>query len=158
MHYIIIWAYDFRLLIIIGNNAEKVSSDISKESDGSGIPSNINQLTIEYNFFLILTEQILKKPPKFSEITFLFIPFAHQYHNIGSALNVGIEDLMTSPLASEFKVILVFHRWIASNKEVTWKKMIQVCQDYPAELAKAKAELITFLSSERARESYLQCQ
>ena len=102
---------------------------------------------------MILTEQILKKPPKFSDVTFLFIPFAHQYHIIGSALNVGIEDLMTSPLAAEFKVILLFHRWIASNKEVTWKKIIQVCQYYPAELGKAEAEIITFLSSEHACES-----
>ena len=62
---------------------------------------------------------------------------------------------MTSPIAADQKVILIFHRWIASNKEVTWKKMIQVCQDYPNELGKAKAELITFLSSERARVTYL---
>ena len=71
---------------------------------------------------------------------------------------MGIEDLIASPLAAEFKVILLFHRWIASNKEVTWKKMIQVCQYYPNELGKAEAELITFLSSERAHESYLQYQ
>ena len=62
---------------------------------------------------------------------------------------------MTSPIAADQKVILTFHRWIASNKEVTWEKMIQVCQDYPNELGKAKAELITFLSSERARVTYL---
>ena len=31
----------------VGNNAGKVSSDIPEEADGSGIPSNINQLTIE---------------------------------------------------------------------------------------------------------------
>ena len=65
---------------------------------------------------------------------------------------------MTSPIAADQKVILTFHRWIASNKEVTWKKMIQVCRDYPNELGKAGAELKSFLSSERARESYLQCQ
>ena len=93
-----------------------------------------------------------------SDLTRLFKPYAHQYHIIGSALNVGIEDLMTSPIAADQKVILIFRRWIASNEEVTWKKMIQVCQDYPNEFGKAKAELITFLSSERARESYLQCQ
>ena len=62
---------------------------------------------------------------------------------------------MTSPIAADQKVILIFHRWIASNKKVTWEKMIQVCQDYPNELGKAKAELITFLSSERARVTYL---
>ena len=93
-----------------------------------------------------------------SDLTRLFKPYAHQYHIIGSALNVGIEDLMTSPIAADQKVILIFHRWIASNKEVTWKKMIQVCQYYPNELGKAEAELITFLSSERAHESYLQYQ
>ena len=31
----------------VGNNAGKVSSDIPEEPDDSGIPSNINQLTIE---------------------------------------------------------------------------------------------------------------
>ena len=105
-----------------------------------------------------LTEQILKKPPGISDLTRIFKPYAHQYHIIGSALNVGIEDLMTTPIAADQKVILTFHRWIASNKEVTWKKMIQVCQDYPDELGKAEAELKSFLSSERARESYVQCQ
>ena len=90
-----------------------------------------------------------------SDLTRLFKPYAHQYHIIGSALNVGIEDLMTSPIAADQKVILIFQRWIASNKEVTWEKMIQVCQDYPDELGKAEAKLITFLSSERARKSYL---
>ena len=67
-------------------------------------------------------------------------------------------DLMNSSKSAGEKVMLVFQRWIASNKEVIWKKMIQVCQDYPAELGKAKAELKSFLSSERACESYLQCQ
>ena len=31
----------------VGNNAGKFSNDIPEEADGSGIPSNINQLTIE---------------------------------------------------------------------------------------------------------------
>ena len=31
----------------VGNNAGKVSSYIPEEADGSGIPSNINQLAIE---------------------------------------------------------------------------------------------------------------
>ena len=60
---------------------------------------------------------------------------------------------MTSPLAAEFKVIILFHKWIASNKEVTWKKMIQVCQDYPTDLGEAEAELQAFLSLEHACES-----
>ena len=67
-------------------------------------------------------------------------------------------DLMTSPIAADQKVILIFHRWIALNKEVTWKKMIQVCQDYPDELGKAEVELKSFLSSERARLTYLEQQ
>ena len=67
-------------------------------------------------------------------------------------------DLMNSSKSAGEKVMLVFQRWIASNKEVTWKKMIQVCQDYPTELGKAEAQLKLFLSSERARVSYLQCQ
>ena len=90
-----------------------------------------------------------------SDLIRIFRPYSHQYHIIGSALNVGIKDLMTSPIAADQKVILIFHRWIALNKEVTWKKMIQVCQDYPDELGKAEVELKSFLSSERARVTYL---
>ena len=95
-----------------------------------------------------------------SDLIRIFKPYSHQYYIIGSALNVGIEDLMTSPIAADQKVILIFHRWIALNKEVTWKKMIQVCQDYPYpnELGKAEVELKSFLSSERARLTYLKQQ
>ena len=93
-----------------------------------------------------------------SDLIRIFKPYSHQYYIIGSALNVGIEDLMTSPIAADQKVILIFHRWIVSNKEVTWEKMIQVCQDYPDELGKAEVELKSFLSSERARLTYLEQQ
>ena len=104
---------------------------------------------------IIPTVQILKKPPGISDLTRIFKPYAHQYHIIGSALEVGIGDLMTSPIAADQKVILVFHRWIASNKEVTWEKMLEVCNDYPNELGKAKDNLILFLKSEWAHESHL---
>ena len=110
------------------------------------------------NFILILAEQIFDKRPKEKDLTRIFLPDAHQYYIIGSALEVNVADLMDSSKSAGERVMLVFQRWIASNKEVTWKKILEVCQDYPAELGKAEAELKSFLSSERARESYLQCQ
>lgn len=43
---------------------------------------------------------------------------------------------------------LVFKRWIDSGKNVTWEKMMQVCDDFPDQLGKAKNALSKFLSSE----------
>ena len=43
----------------------------------------------------------------------------------------------------------VFSRWIKSSKEVTWIKVLQVCEDYPKQLGQAKAEVKGFLSKMR---------
>ena len=104
---------------------------------------------------IIPTVQILKKPPKKADLNRIFRPHANHYDIIGIALGVGVVDLMTSQSQNGEKLILVFEGWIASNNEVTWEKMLEVCKDYPNELGKAKNDLIIFLKSERARKSYL---
>ena len=48
IHYVIInFVHMTFVYSNVGNFAGKVSSDVPEEADGSGIPSNINQLTIE---------------------------------------------------------------------------------------------------------------
>ena len=42
-----------------------------------------------------------------------------------------------------------------SNKEVTWRKVLQVCEDYPAKFGQVKADVVKFLNSDRACDEYL---
>ena len=67
-------------------------------------------------------------------------------------------DLMDSSSSADQKVMLVFQRWIASDNEVTWEKILEVCQDYPDKFGKAETELRKFLSTERAHKKYLKNQ
>ena len=74
---------------------------------------------------------------------------------IGTALDVEVDDLLPYPEATTNNLIQVFKRWIDSNNDVTWSNILQVCEDYPDELGKAKVDLKGFLSSDRARDKYL---
>ena len=57
-------------------------------------------------------------------------------------------------MSASDKLILVFQRWIDSDNDVTWRKVLQVCEDFPEELGQAKAEVEGFLSSDRAHSKY----
>ena len=58
-----------------------------------------------------------------------------------------MSDLMNSPTEPDQKLIKVFNRWIASDNEVTWEKMLEVCNDYPEIFGKAKTKLEEVLKS-----------
>ena len=62
---------------------------------------------------------------------------------------------MGSPIPADQKLLQVFQRWIASDNEVTWDKILEVCQDYPDKFGKAETELTKFLLTERAHKRYL---
>ena len=64
---------------------------------------------------------------------------------IGTALDVQVDDLLATPGAATTNLILVFQRWMDSNKGVTWKKVLQICEDHPNELGKVKADVTKFL-------------
>ena len=64
-------------------------------------------------------------------------------------------DLVPYPGATTNNLILVFERWIDSDNDVTWRNILQVCEDYPEELGRAKSDVEGFLSSDRARNKYL---
>ena len=66
---------------------------------------------------------------------------------IGTALDVQVDDLLLTPGTATSNLIQVFKRCIDSNKGVSWRSILQVCQDYPDHLGKAEAEVKQFLSS-----------
>ncbi|XP_019863570.1 PREDICTED: uncharacterized protein LOC109592598 [Amphimedon queenslandica] len=85
-----------------------------------------------------------------SDLIKLFQDSVAHYMLIGTALDVKVDDLLPIPGTATTNLILVFQRWIDSNKEVSWRKVLQVCDDFPNELGKVKADVEVFLSSDRA--------
>uniref|UniRef100_A0A1X7SV02 Death domain-containing protein n=1 Tax=Amphimedon queenslandica TaxID=400682 RepID=A0A1X7SV02_AMPQE len=73
---------------------------------------------------------------------------------IGTALGVKVDDLPPLPQSTTTNLILVFQRWIKSNEGVTWRKVLQVCEDYPDKFGEVKAGVDKFLESDRARANY----
>lgn len=78
----------------------------------------------------------------------IFISSASHYNLIGIGLEVDVSDMQPLPSMTHNNLRLVFERWIDSGKNVTWEKMMQVCDDFPDQLGKAKNALSKFLSSE----------
>ena len=74
---------------------------------------------------------------------------------IGTALEVEVDDLSPNPQSTTSNLISVFKRWIHSNNDVTWRNILQVCEDFPDKLGKAKSDVERFLLSERAHRKYL---
>ncbi|XP_019854021.1 PREDICTED: uncharacterized protein LOC100636288 isoform X1 [Amphimedon queenslandica] len=95
-------------------------------------------------------ENIKDKEPKLKDLHRLFDSSAAHYLTIGTALEVEVDDLLHSPLSASDKLMAVFKRWIESNKGVTWRNALQVCEDYPEKFGKVKSDVEGFLSSNRA--------
>ena len=106
--------------------------------------------------FITLTENILDKAPQFPHLYRIFIKYADQYVIIGVALEVSIlEELVGCTTPAKQKIYQILKAWIASNRDVKWQKILDVCCSYPNELGRAEAELRKFLSSEEAHKTYL---
>ena len=101
------------------------------------------------------TDLLLDKKPLRSDLLRLFRSSAPHYMIIGTALDVDVHDLLPNSETATNKLIEVFQRWIHSNNDVTWRNILDVCEDYPDELGKAKDNVERFLSSDKARNKYL---
>ena len=114
-----------------------------------------NKLLIILHIFdslFYLYADLLEKKPKRSDLFRLFQNSSSHYMIIGTALDVKVDDLLS--FQADNNLIQVFQRWIDSNNDVTWRKILQVCKDYPDKLGNAKANVEEFLSSDRARDEY----
>lgn len=106
----------------------------------------------------ITDKELLKKEPLQKDLIRIIHSLSQasfHYALIGTGLGVYVRDLKNQSSASLVdKFFVVIQRWKASNKNVTWGKFLKVCEDYPNQLGRAKAELIKFLSSKEKQTIY----
>ncbi|XP_019861178.1 PREDICTED: uncharacterized protein LOC105315266 [Amphimedon queenslandica] len=135
-------------------NEDHDGSSTSKRFKISGNDTTA-ETTIEQESSLSHNADLLEKKPQKSDLLRLFQSSDAHYMIIGTALNVKVDDLLHDPHSTTDKLIQVFQRWLDSNNDVTWRNIMQVCEDYPDKLGKAKSDVEQFLSSERAHKKYL---
>uniref|UniRef100_A0A1X7TE71 Uncharacterized protein n=1 Tax=Amphimedon queenslandica TaxID=400682 RepID=A0A1X7TE71_AMPQE len=128
-----------------------ISSDHWYWFESGPVESNNGTQTKQVNNQSLDKNLLLDKKPQKSDLVRLFKSSAAQYMLIGTALDVEVDDLLPNPQSTTKNLILVFNRWIDSDNDVTWRKVLQVCDDYPGQLGRVKAEVKEFLSSDRAR-------
>ena len=74
-----------------------------------------------------------------------FTPYATHYMLIGAGLNVNVSDLILIPGAASNNLIIVFERWLNADRDVNWDTLIELCDDYPDQLGKAKSSLQAYI-------------
>ena len=97
---------------------------------------------------------LLRKEPKTCDLLRIFIQAeaACYWKTIGRALEVQVNDLIGSPNCTADNLGFVFERWRQKYKDVTWERIIQVCEDY--EYGRVCHAIMKFLSSHKAHEEY----
>ena len=80
----------------------------------------------------------------------------HRYKMIGHSLDVIVTDIRYDAAAPKNSLRLVFQRWRDKNEDVNWERIMQVCEDFPDDFGKVQSTLEEYLSSEKAREKYLE--
>uniref|UniRef100_A0A1X7T9B2 Protein kinase domain-containing protein n=1 Tax=Amphimedon queenslandica TaxID=400682 RepID=A0A1X7T9B2_AMPQE len=120
------------------------------------MPSAANAVQMKGHASDKTTNLLLDKKPEKSDLLRLFKSSAAHYMIIGTAFDVEVDDLSPhNPEATTINLIKVFQKWLHSNNDVTWRNIVQVCEDYPDELGEAKANVQKFLLSDRALAKYL---
>lgn len=118
--------------------------------------SRFGFLTILFLKYCTCYIEILNKEPKTVDLLKIFDGFERQYRLIGVSLEVfPVDDIKYDNVAPKESLISVFDRWRAKNKDVTWKMIKQVCDDFPDKFGKVKSSLDKYLSSEEGRKKYL---
>ena len=97
----------------------------------------------------------MKKEPKIVDLLKIFDGYGDQYKMIGISLEVKVTDIKYNAEAPEDSLLIVFQRWTKKDDDVTWKRIIQVCKDFPDKFGRVKSDLDKYLSSVEACEKYL---
>ena len=108
-------------------------------------------IILKYCTFCI---DIWKEEPKNVDLLKILSGSEHHYKMIGDSLEVKVTDISYDAKAPEDSLRLVFDRWREKNKDVTWKRIKQVCEDFPDKFGRVKSDLEEYLSSNKARERY----
>ena len=102
------------------------------------------------NCYFIYTDLLLDEKPRISDLQLCFKSSAIHFSTIGTALDVDVRELLSNSMTASNNLIVMLNGWIDKNNDVTWRKILQVCDEYPDELGKAKAEVEKFLSKKIA--------
>ena len=70
-------------------------------------------------------------------------------------MEVALAGIKYDPEDPGCCLLLVFQRWRSKDEDVTWKRIKQVCRDFPDDFSKVKSKLEEYLSSEEAYKKYL---
>ena len=97
----------------------------------------------------------MKKEPNVYHLLRIFKSYEHQYSLVGLGLEVNTADLLPLPQMTTNNLITVFERWRTKNKDVTWGKIKEICQDFKDNLGRVQDNLQEYLSSQEAHEEYL---
>lgn len=105
-------------------------------------------------------DHLMKKKPDNNDLLKIFEGFEDKYKVVGTGLGLIVRDLQYNPDNPKDTLITLFGRWKdrkATNNEVTWEKIAEVCECYP-ELGGIKSNLLKYLSSRDAHDKYLERQ
>uniref|UniRef100_A0A1X7TPK6 Death domain-containing protein n=3 Tax=Amphimedon queenslandica TaxID=400682 RepID=A0A1X7TPK6_AMPQE len=114
-----------------------------------------SDISSDYSTWFDDAQDILDKKPKLTDLHRLFDSSAGDYMIIGAALKVKVDDLPPTPGTATNNLLIVFKRWIESNKGVSWRNALRVCKDYPDKFGRVMADVDKFLESDRACKEYL---
>ena len=84
----------------------------------------------------------------------IFGSSAHYYMTIGNGLDVYTADLKPIPDTADTNLIIVFQRWFDADRDVNWDTLINLCEDFPDKLGKAKSNLQAYMGKLRSLNSH----
>ena len=96
----------------------------------------------------------MKKEPDLLDIYKVFKGYEDQYFLVGQGLNVTTRDITYNPHKPREALSIVFQRWKDKDKEVTWDKVIEVCDTFSDVLGKVLSDIRDFLASRKAYDRY----
>ena len=96
----------------------------------------------------------MKKEPDFIDFYKVFKDYGDRYSLVGRGLNVNTTDITYNPRKPEEALSIVFDRWKGKNKEVTWDKVIKVCNAFSDELGKVLSGIQHLLASQEVHDKY----
>ena len=100
-------------------------------------------------------DDLMKKVPKDADLFVVFKDYEHNFKLIGSGLEVKVAGIKYDPEDPTECLRLVFANWREKNEDVTWKKISEVCDDFPDKFGKAQSNLREHLSTKRVYEKYI---
>ena len=96
----------------------------------------------------------MKKEPDLLDIYKVFKGYEAQYSLVGEGLNVTTRDITYNPQKPKEALSIVFQRWKDKDEEVTWDRLIEVCDTFSDELGKVLSDIRRFLASQKAYDRY----